>query len=49
MDKEELLQLCLHQGGPGRNAVGKGREDLLAEEAEALAEKVNLAESAVRM
>jgi hypothetical protein len=49
MDKEELLQLAYLKVGQAAELLQQAGEELLAEEAEALAEKVDLAATAARI
>jgi hypothetical protein len=49
MDKEELLQLAYIKVAQAAELLQKAGEELLAEEAEALAEKVDQAEAAARI
>jgi carbon monoxide dehydrogenase subunit G len=48
MDKEELSRLAYIRVAQAVTLLAQAGEDLLAEEAEALAEKVDLVEAAVR-
>ena len=49
MEKEELLQLAYIKVAQAAELLQKAGEELLAEEAETLAEKVDLAEAAARI
>jgi hypothetical protein len=49
MDKEQLLQLAYLKVGQAAELLQQAGEELLAEEAEALAEKVDLAATAARI